>query len=219
MKKYRGIIFDFNGVLWLDNHLQHQAWNEFSIKLRGKPLSQDEMAHYIHGTSNKLGLEYISSHVLTPDKVQLFTKQKESIYQQLCLGQGKNFKLAPGAIELLDFLNLHHISRNIATASPPGNIDFFFQHLKLAKWFDIDKLVYDNGNLPSKPAPDMYLLAAKNLNLAPSDCVVIEDAKSGIAAAKAADIGFIIAIKLTGLIGISLTINNLAQIPKEQLFL
>ena len=61
--------------------------------------------------------------------------------------------------------------------------------------FDIDKIVYDNGKIKGKPAPDIYLEAAKQLNLQPKDCIVVEDALSGIEAAFNAGIGKIVAIE------------------------
>ena len=72
--------------------------------------------------------------------------------------------------------------------------DFYIEHFKLANWFDTDKIVYSDGKIKGKPAPDIYQIAAEKLGLAPLDCVVVEDAVSGIEAAKAASIGKIVAI-------------------------
>ena len=74
------------------------------------------------------------------------------------------------------------------------NVDFYIDVFNLEKWFDLDKIVYSDGTIPGKPAPDIYLIAAKNLNLAPSKCMVFEDAVSGINAAKSAGIGKIVAV-------------------------
>ena len=69
-----------------------------------------------------------------------------------------------------------------------------FDTFNLANGFEYDKVVYADGIIPSKPAPDIYEIAAKNLNLAPQDCIVVEDAISGINSARDAKIGKIIAI-------------------------
>ena len=74
------------------------------------------------------------------------------------------------------------------------NVAFYIENFKLERWFDLDKIVYSDGKIPGKPAPDIYEIAAFNLGLKPEDCVVIEDAISGINSAKAAKIGKIIAI-------------------------
>ncbi|MBF5066567.1 HAD family hydrolase, partial [Salmonella enterica subsp. enterica serovar Istanbul] len=74
------------------------------------------------------------------------------------------------------------------------NVAFYFDIFDLARWFDWDKIVYDDGSFPGKPQPDIFLKAADKLSLAPADCLVIEDAYSGLLAAKRAGIGTIIAI-------------------------
>ena len=105
-----------------------------------------------------------------------------------------NFHLAKGAVEFLNFLKENNIPRTIATMSDKINVDFFFESFNLENWFDIEKVVYANGIIPGKPAPDIYEIAAKNLDLTPQDCIVVEDAISGIESARAANIGKIIAI-------------------------
>lgn len=82
----------------------------------------------------------------------------------------------------------------IATATVKENVEFYFKSFNLDKWFDSNTVVYDNGTFPGKPAPDIFKIASKKLNLNPKDCLVIEDAYSGILAAKKAGIGKIIAI-------------------------
>ena len=72
--------------------------------------------------------------------------------------------------------------------------DFYFDIFKLGNWFDINKVVYDNGTFPGKPAPDIFLIASSKLGLDPSECLVVEDAFSGIKAARKANIGKIMAI-------------------------
>ena len=102
--------------------------------------------------------------------------------------------LAPGAEKFLDFLKEKEIPRTIATMSEWDNVEFYIKEFNLGKWFDIEKIVYSNGKIPGKPAPDIYKIAAKNLNIEPKDCIVVEDAISGINAANNAGIGMIIAI-------------------------
>lgn len=222
---FKGIIFDFNGVLWWDGLLQKQTYKEFSIKLRGTPLTNDEMDTHVHGIPNKDNIEYIIGHTINIEEADRLTQEKESVYRNLCLAQGAEFKLSPGAENLLNYLVEHNIPRTICTSSEKTNVDFFFEHLNLSKWFDREKVVLDDGTIPGKPAPDMYLRAAKNINLEPKDCIVIEDAISGIQAAYAAGIGKIIAIgpiekhgTLKNLPGVSEVITNLEELKKESLF-
>jgi len=221
--EFEGTIFDFNGVLWWDSHLQGQAWRQFSAEIRGTPFSEEEIAVHVHGRNNRHSLEYLTGRDLEKDELEQLTQQKESIYRQLCLDQGSNFKLSPGAIELLDFLLTHHIPCTIATASEKSNLDFFIEQLDLGKWFELERIVYDDGTRPGKPAPDIYVQAARNLNLEPARCVVVEDSLSGLQAAHAAGIGYIIALgpqdlHLAQLEGVCQVVESLQQVPKERLF-
>lgn len=223
--KYKGFIFDFNGVLWWDGNLQNQAWNQYALKLRGYPLNPKEILTQIRGRNNQDALEYLIGHSLTKDQANKLAQDKESVYRQLCLDQGNNFKLSPGAIELLDWLKNHSVPTTIATASEKTNVDFFRKHLNLDKWFEPEKIVYDDGTHPGKPAPDIYLLAAKNIGVTPQNCVVVEDAKSGIAAAYTAHIRYIIALGspekhqlLSSLPGVNKVITSLIEIYPQTLF-
>ena len=94
----------------------------------------------------------------------------------------------------MDFLKENDIPRTIATMSGWENVEFYIEEFNLERWFDLDKIVYANGKIPGKPAPDIYQIAAKNLGLKPEECIVVEDAVSGIDSAKNAGIGKIIAI-------------------------
>lgn len=192
--KYKGVIFDFNGTLLFDSQKHYEAWLEYSRRLRGTPFSDEEMRNYMFGRTNEDIIAYAIGR--KPDKAEAakLAAEKEAVYREMCLKDKENFCLAPYAVELLDFLCKKNIPRTIATMSDKTNVDFFIKELNLAKWFDLDKIVYDDGTIPGKPAPDIYKLAAQKLNLDPKDCIVVEDAISGIEAARDAGIGRIIGI-------------------------
>lgn len=194
MKMPDAFIFDFNGVLFWDTHFHDDAWRQYSKKLRGTELSEDEMIHKVHGRTNKDVLEYLTGKSLGDDELQEHTDTKESIYRQMCLDNKDQFVLSPGAIEFLDYLNEYSITHTIATSSELGNVQFFFQHLELDKWFDFGLVTYDDGTMNGKPAPDLYLRAAEKIGVSPTDSLVIEDSRSGVASAHNAGIGQIIAL-------------------------
>ncbi len=194
MTKYRGIIFDFNGTLYWDSAKHKETWREYSKKLRGTPFTDEEMIKYMFGRTNEQIIKYAIGKQPTPEMVEKYGQEKEALYRQMCLEDKENFHLAQGVESFLDFLKDNNIPRTIATMSDKVNVDFYIEHFHLEKWFDIDKIVYSNGIIPGKPAPDIYEIAAKNLELKPEECIVVEDALSGIEAARAAGIGKIIAI-------------------------
>ncbi len=194
MTKYRGIIFDFNGTLYWDSAKHKETWREYSKKLRGTPFTDEEMIKYMFGRTNEQIIKYAIGKQPTPEMVEKYGQEKEALYRQMCLEDKENFHLAQGVESFLDFLKENNIPRTIATMSDKVNVDFYIEHFHLEKWFDIDKIVYSNGIIPGKPAPDIYEIAAQNLELKPEECIVVEDALSGIEAARAAGIGKIIAI-------------------------
>jgi HAD superfamily hydrolase (TIGR01509 family) len=222
---YQGIIFDFNGVLLWDSHLQEQAWREFAAAQFGIALTDEVMANEIHGRNNQHTLEFLAGTPLNAQRAEHLSSQKEALYRSLCLAQGNDFKLSPGAVSLLDALSADGIPRTIATASGHENLLFFIEHLDLARWFDPERIIFDDGARPGKPAGESYLQAAQMIGLQPGSCVVVEDSAAGIQAAQAAGIGYITALihngrNLSGstMDGIDLSIENLTQLPREDLF-
>ncbi len=193
--KYKGIIFDFNGTLFWDSEMHLETWREYSKKLRETPFSDEEMRDYMFGRTNEDIIAYAIGQKPSAELVKKCQDEKEAIYRDMCRNDPENFKLAKGAEAFLDFIVENDIPHTIATMSEKNNVDFFIEGFGLEKWFDIEKIVYDNGKIPGKPAPDIYEIAAKNIGLKPEECIVIEDAVSGIESARRAGIGKIIAIE------------------------
>lgn len=190
----KGIIFDFNGTLYWDSQLHYDAWREYSKLLRGVEFTDEEMRNKMFGHTNEDIIEYAIGKKPTKEMVEKYGKEKEALYRKCCLLEPENFKLAPGAIEFLNFLKENNIPRTIATMSEWDNVEFYIKEFHLENWFDLDKIVYSDGTIPGKPAPDIFQIAAQRINLKPKDCVVVEDAIAGIKSAKSAGIGKIIAI-------------------------
>lgn len=222
--KYRGVIFDFNGVLLCDSGFQIQAWQHMAKELRGREMTEDELAVQMHGRPNSHVLSYLTGRKIAGQELLTLIQAKESLYRELGLRNPGGLQLSPGARELLDTLVARSIPHTIATSSERTNLDFFVKHLDLERWFEIAKIVYDDGRRPGKPAPDMYLAAAHNIQIPPKECIVVEDAISGLQAARAAGIGYIIGIgapevqaRLLACDGVSAVIESLAQFPRERL--
>lgn len=95
---------------------------------------------------------------------------------------------------LLGELKERQIPMTIATASPKINMEYYIKKFHLEKWFDIEKIIYNDGTIPGKPNPDLYVLAAGAIHVEPKDCIVFEDAISGIQAAYNAGVRKIIAV-------------------------
>ena len=190
----KGIIFDFNGTLYWDSHLHYEAWRDYSKILRGHEFTDEELREKMFGHTNEDIIEYAIGKKPSKEMVEKYAKEKEFLYRKRCKLNLDSFKLAPGAIELLDFLKENNIPRTIATMSEWDNVEFYIKEFHLEKWFDLDKIVYSDGTIPGKPAPDIFKIAADKIGLNPKDCIVFEDAIAGIKSAQSAGVGKIIAV-------------------------
>lgn len=221
----RGIIFDFNGVLLWDDALQRNSWRQFAAQHRQAPLSDAEIDLHVRGRTNPYTLAYLLGRPLSLQEVARLSEDKERVYRQMCLDLGPDFQLSPGAADTLAELVVQQIPHTIATSSGKTNVDFFVEHLQLGNWFEVEKITYDGGRFPGKPAPDIFLQAARNLHLDPGQCAVVEDSPSGLQAAQRAGIGHIIALgprnqhaALARTNGVSQAIENLGQLRVRELF-
>jgi HAD superfamily hydrolase (TIGR01509 family) len=192
---FKGIIFDFNGTLLLDSPLHEEAWIAIAAKLRSKALSVGEFQQNGHGRTNKAIISYLLGREPEPNELEQIVEEKESRYRNMCLNQLEKFCLAPGVIPFLTELKTAGIPITIATGSYAPNVDFYFKHLNLYVWFNRSLVVLDDGTYPGKPAPDIFRLAAQNLNLPATQCLVFEDSYSGIQAAFDAKVAKIIAVE------------------------
>lgn len=189
-----GIIFDFNGTMFQDSKLHEQAWLEMIRRYTPRAISEQEILMNIHGHTNDEILRHFVSQDLDAAEITKLSEEKEQNYRELCLKDPDQLVLTKGLQKVLEHLKEQAIPRTIATATGKENLDFYFDVFDLARWFTYEKVVYDDGTFPGKPQPDIFLKAAKMIELSPENCIVIEDAYSGLLAAQRAGIGKIIAI-------------------------
>ncbi|MDH6308502.1 beta-phosphoglucomutase [Dysgonomonas sp. PFB1-18] len=188
---FSGVIFDFNGTLFWDTKLHNKAWDIFLTR-HDLFLSDEDKFNKMHGKNNKDIFLSLFDESLTDTQIQKYILEKEGLYQELCLQT--DMLMAPGAEEFLNYLKDHHIPFTIATASGKENLDFYFDHLPLSRWFEYDKVVYNNGKIKGKPDPQIYQIAMSVINKKPEEVIIFEDAVAGLQAARNADAGKIIVV-------------------------
>ena len=179
----RGVIFDFNGTMVFDEKFHSFAWKKFIEEKAGVKISDEDYQKYCQAVNAKVTIERFLQKKFDDKELAELIEEKEKIYRKVALDSGE-FKLVDGLENFLDALKKNNVPRTIATAAGLNNVKFFFEHFKLANWFDREYIVYDDGTLPGKPEPDMYLKAAEVIGMEISDCVIFEDSSSGIKAAK-----------------------------------
>jgi beta-phosphoglucomutase family hydrolase len=173
----KAVLFDWDGVV-IDSSPQHERSWELLAAAESLPLPEGHFKRGF-GKKNETIIPDILGWARDPAEIQRLARLKEETYRRLVAESGVN--ILPGARELLAALRAENIPCAVASSTPRENLDAIFAATGLDACFDAVVCGDDVEN--GKPAPDIFLLAAKKLGVAPGDCVVIEDAHAGIEAA------------------------------------
>jgi len=188
----QGIVFDFNGTLYWDTEKHNVAWTILSSELRENELTLEELKTKVQGRTTYDILRFLLGGDPDEGVLEELGEKKEALYRRLCLEDEEGLRLAPGATHFLDRLQEQGVPMAIATSSLKENVDFYVEAFGLDKWFSFQRIVYDDGTIQGKPAPDIFLRAFERLNLEPGDCMVVEDSPAGLESARRAQAGRIV---------------------------
>lgn len=195
----KGVIFDFNGTLFFDSPKHVLAWGRMSEELRGHGISVEEMQSHFYGVPNNRAIEYMLQKDCDEEELNRYSELKEAYYRDFCRQDKEMLHLVDGAHEFFDALVEKKIPFTIASASIKPNIDFFVESFELEKWFDPEKIVYDDGSYANKIK--MFEHAAKVIGVPIEDCLILEDSDSGIRDAYAAGCRNIVVVDSMGVAG------------------
>ena len=179
MGGFSAVVFDLDGVLWDGEPLYREAVNVV-LAPYGHRLSDEEYA-MIMGHSVEASWEWLRQRFqLTEPPAQLLRADSEAVLRLL----EQSLQTLPGARPLIDELRRRAVPIAVASASLRHWVDATLLGLGLQDTFDatVSASEVDNG----KPAPDLFLEAARRLGVPPERCLAVEDTATGIAAAKAA---------------------------------
>ncbi len=179
--KYKAIIFDLDGVICSTDEYHYQAWKSLADRLR-IPFDRARN-NRLRGVSRMESLDIIlekSSRAYSAEEKLAFAAEKNARYRELLR------RMSPA--ELTDEVRatlqaLRKAGMKLAIGSSSRNTPFILERIGLDDFFDA---VADGNSIThSKPHPEVFLKAAELLGLAPSDCLVVEDAHAGVEAARA----------------------------------
>ncbi|AKP65042.1 beta-phosphoglucomutase family hydrolase [Levilactobacillus koreensis] len=183
-RSIRGFLFDLHGVI-ADSWQYHlESWQAIATELR-VPWTA-ELTRVLPGMSRRESLMTILSSVnrqaeFDEDQLLAITDHENELYRQF-IAQMTPANRLPGITAFLD--ELQAANYPLALASASTNAPAEIKRLGLTHVFT--KIVAAEKLRASKPAPDVYLAAAKLINQAPQRCVALEDTVTGVQAAKAA---------------------------------
>lgn len=175
----RAFLFDMDGVI-IDSTATHtRAW-ELYLERHG--IRQPYIAERMLGKHNDaIVREFFNTHSMEDEDIVRHGAQKEALYREL-MQPTVDERLVPGVRSFIQ----HHAGVPMAVASnaEPANVDFVLDLAGLRHFF---RAVASGADVARpKPAPDIYLHAAKLLDVDPRGCIVFEDSATGVAAAHAA---------------------------------
>lgn len=178
--KYKAILFDMNGVLVDDEHLQEEAFRQTLAKLN-VPLSAEDYITFFIGKTDRKGFEdYLQSLHIVHDTSSLI-QQKGKEYENLAFGGIQGY---PGVKEFVEAAVQKDLRLAVVTSSMKNEAVSVLAGLGLTDFFSAIVAADDVKN--GKPDPEGYLKGAAALAVDPKECIVIEDAPSGIEAARSA---------------------------------
>ncbi|WP_457558375.1 HAD family hydrolase [Candidatus Harpocratesius sp.] len=191
MKRFRGVIFDCDGVLVNSEPWSCGAWNvvfqrEYRIDigtnydaLLGKT-TQEVVEFFFH----KFNLNY------SPEVLQKISTYKEQVYQEIAHGK---IVAIPGVKDLLKYLKTQSIPRILASSGIRSKVEFNLTESGLSSYFTTNHIISADDIKMGKPDPEIFLVAAERLKIPIYECIVIEDSQTGVSAGKASG-AFTIAI-------------------------
>lgn len=179
--KYKGIIFDLDGVICSTDEYHYLAWKALADRL-SIPFDR-ERNHLTRGVSRMASLEIVlgkSNQAYSKAEKEAFAEEKNRTYRELLCWMSPS-DLADDVKHTLLVLKTSGIK--LAIGSSSKNAPLILERIGLVDYFDA---VADGNNISrSKPDPEVFLKAAEMLGLKPSECLVVDDAHSGIEAALA----------------------------------
>lgn len=171
-----GIIFDMDGLM-IDSEPYHCLAFDKVFQRFGKRLSEEDNTKYYVGISDKDAAMDMCKRYELPISPEELVKQKQDEYLKLLTQVSSQ----PGLFEVLQALATKGYKMAIASSSMISEIEAVVGALEIRGYFE--SICSAQEVKHGKPAPDIFLLAAKKLNVAPNRCLVLEDATSGIIAA------------------------------------
>lgn len=187
------VIFDLDGVLVSTDRFHYQAWKAVADDL-GVPFNE-EVNHQLRGVSRMDSLNIILNRgnlELSDDEKEDIAEEKNRLYLRY-LESMSNGDVDNNVLKVLT--TLRNRGYKLAIGSSSKNAQVILKKTNLTNYFDA---ISDGNNIEkSKPHPEVFLKASEFLMEEPKKCLVVEDAESGVIAAKEAEMP-VVAINYSG---------------------
>lgn len=178
----KAYIFDMDGVIY-DSEPIHAKAKKQVLASYGISITDERLATFVGRSSRDFYSVMVEENPQCKATWQQLADEKHRLYKNM-LAEDGDIKAIDGVKELLERLTQKGYLIGLGSSSTREMIDVVLNRFGLREYF---KVTISGGDLPrSKPDPLIFLTVADKLGVAPENCTVIEDATSGIKAAKAA---------------------------------
>lgn len=178
----KAVIFDLDGVICFTDKYHYQAWKALADRLG--IYFDEKINDRLRGVSRMASLEIIlekAEKEYTQEEKEAFAEEKNNTYKELLKDMSEK-DLTEEVRTTLEKLRERGYKLSIGSSSK--NTKFILGQIGLGDFFDA---IADGTDIThSKPDPEVFLKSAAKIGVDPADCAVVEDARSGIQAAKAA---------------------------------
>lgn len=178
----KAVIFDMDGVIIDSEPFHYKVFKAYTNSKFGLTISDEEYNTFI-GATNYHMFSTLKEKYAIEGELSTLIEGYEAKFVEFLL-TSKAVRPIHGVDILVKNLHQNNIRLALASSSPQNVIDIVLEMFDMNRFFDVKVSGQDVEN--SKPAPDIFLRAADLLNLSPEQCLVFEDSKNGILAAKAA---------------------------------
>ena len=179
MSQLQAIVFDMDGLMVDSEPLSQQAWDDY-LRPYGHQLTE-EIVGSIIGLRADVSTPMIKKLFNLPEPVPTIIAKRAAIYSQI---RANGVPTMPGLYELHAEIAQRQIPWAVATSSPRSHAVEILHQLDLQD--QCRAIAAGDEVLHGKPHPEIYLLAAERLRIAPQHCLALEDSGPGSQAAVAA---------------------------------
>jgi beta-phosphoglucomutase len=208
----QAVLWDLDGVLTDSGDAHYQAWVQI-FKPLGIAFSREDF-RLIFGMNNAATLSRYFDPLKDAHTIHEIDLRKEVLFRELAHG---HLELFPGVLDWLTYFKSRGIPQAVASSAPSANVEVMIDELGIRGFFEA---LVSGAAIPGKPNPDVFLLAAHTVGVAPANCLVVEDAIAGVEAACRAGMKSVAVLTTSpaeALSKASLILNRLDELSPDRL--
>lgn len=205
-----GVLWDLDGTLVDTGELHYISWKAMFERVGVRFTPEDFKKTFGMTTLSIVRMELGDG--APEEQIEKLAYEKEAAFRESVPG---HLKVFPGVREWLERLRQAGIPMAVASSAPMKNIDALIDEVQIRPYF---RTLVSSARMPSKPDPTVFLTAARQIEMPPEKCVVVEDAGVGVEAAKRAGMS---AIGVTSthpretLAQADIVVDSLADLPED----